>query len=68
MVNLLVFAAHPDDEGAMFGTITKYARLSKKVVIVWATKGERWIMPIREFKPFLYYRKVKEAFQDKMEP
>ncbi|MHA1274146.1 MAG: PIG-L deacetylase family protein [Promethearchaeota archaeon] len=68
MVELLIFAAHPDDEGAMFSTIAKYARINPKCAkIFWATKGERWLTPFREFSPFLYWfieskknREIKE--------
>ena len=48
----MAFAAHSDDEGAMLGTLAKYSRLAQKVIIVWATKGERWVWPFKQFKPF----------------
>ncbi len=55
MVKLLAFAAHPDDEGAMLATLAKYSQLSQMVIVVWATKGERWIWPLKQFKPFWHW-------------
>jgi LmbE family N-acetylglucosaminyl deacetylase len=52
---LMAFAAHPDDEGAMLGTLAKYSKLAQKVIIVWATRGERWVWPFNRFKPFWYW-------------
>jgi len=55
MTSILAFAAHPDDEGAMLGTLYKYSRLNRKVAIVWATKGERWLTPLGKYSPFLHW-------------
>jgi len=55
MTSILAFAAHPDDEGAMLGTLYKYSKLNRKVVIVWATRGERWLTPLGKYTPFLHW-------------
>jgi len=51
----MAFVAHPDDEGAILGTLAKYSILSRKVIIVWATKGERWLTPFGKYAPFLHW-------------
>jgi len=40
MKRLLAVFAHPDDEGAVAGTLAKYARSGVQVTLVCATKGE----------------------------
>ncbi|MHA1293246.1 MAG: PIG-L deacetylase family protein [Promethearchaeota archaeon] len=51
----MAFAAHPDDEGAMLGTLAKYFYLNSEVIIVWATLGERWLTPLGKYSPFLHW-------------
>ena len=38
--SVLTYFAHPDDEGAIAGTLTRYARNGTEVSLICATKGE----------------------------
>jgi LmbE family N-acetylglucosaminyl deacetylase len=40
-MKLLAIFAHPDDEGAIAGTLARYARNSTEVMLICATKGEQ---------------------------
>lgn len=55
MIKLLAIAAHPDDEGAMLGTLAKHSLNHDRVKILWATKGENWLFPLTSYKAFLYW-------------
>ena len=51
--NILVFAAHPDDEGSVWATLYKYFENGAKISIVWMTNGDKTVAPVGKFVHFL---------------
>ncbi len=51
--NILVFAAHPDDEGSVWATLYKYFEYGATISIVWMTNGDKTVAPVGKFVHFL---------------
>ncbi|NVM04916.1 MAG: PIG-L family deacetylase [Candidatus Helarchaeota archaeon] len=50
---ILVFAAHPDDEGSVWATLYKYFENGAIISIVWMTNGDKTVAPVGKFVHFL---------------
>ncbi|MHA1298603.1 MAG: PIG-L deacetylase family protein [Candidatus Helarchaeota archaeon] len=71
--HILVFAAHPDDEGSVWGTLYKYFRNGAKISIVWMTYGDRTLAPLGKFVHFLipliqslYSKRIKDELSQRI--
>ncbi|MHA1271284.1 MAG: PIG-L deacetylase family protein [Candidatus Helarchaeota archaeon] len=51
--HIVAIAAHPDDEGSAWATLSKYSRFGAKVSIIWMTLGDRFIAPIKQYSHLL---------------
>ena len=63
--HILLFPAHPDDEGAAWATILKYHESGAKISIAWMTYGDRAIAPIGKYVNFLV--PIVKSFLSKQE-
>ncbi|MHA1380925.1 MAG: PIG-L deacetylase family protein [Candidatus Helarchaeota archaeon] len=61
--NILVFPAHPDDEGSAWATLYKYFEYGSKISIAWMTNGDRTLAPIGKYVNFLI--PIIESFYSK---
>ncbi|MHA1276656.1 MAG: PIG-L deacetylase family protein [Candidatus Helarchaeota archaeon] len=51
--HIVVFAAHPDDEGSAWATLYKYYFYRNRISIIWLTYGDKFIAPIGKFAHYL---------------
>jgi LmbE family N-acetylglucosaminyl deacetylase len=51
--HIVVFAAHPDDEGSAWATLFKYYEHGAKISIIWMTNGDKFIAPIGKYSRLL---------------
>ncbi|MFX0133615.1 MAG: PIG-L deacetylase family protein [Candidatus Hodarchaeota archaeon] len=51
--NILVFSAHPDDEGSVWATLYKYFEHYANISIVWMTNGDKTVAPIGKYVHYL---------------
>ncbi len=53
--HIAVFAAHPDDEGSAWATLSKYSKYGNKISIIWMTHGGAFIAPLGKYAHYLPY-------------
>ncbi|MHA1649991.1 MAG: PIG-L deacetylase family protein [Candidatus Helarchaeota archaeon] len=51
--HLAIFAAHPDDEGAVWAILCKYSEYGNRISIIWMTYGDRFIAPVGKYVHYL---------------
>ncbi|MHA1784614.1 MAG: PIG-L deacetylase family protein [Candidatus Helarchaeota archaeon] len=62
--HVAIFAAHPDDEGAAWATIYKYYEENAKISLIWATLGEKAMVPLGRYANHLVLF-IKSIFSKK---
>ncbi|MHA1753473.1 MAG: PIG-L deacetylase family protein [Candidatus Helarchaeota archaeon] len=65
--HIAVFAAHPDDEGSVWGTLQKYYEFGSKISLIWMTCGDKFIASVKKYVNYLplliksfYSKKIQE--------